>query len=43
LTESLAERGIEWITSLKKNMKTVARDTFDVLMLRKRNIIETIT
>lgn len=42
LTASLAEQGIEWITSLKKNMKAVARDTFDVLMLRKRSIIETI-
>lgn len=42
LTASLAEQGIEWITSLKKNMKTVARDTFDALILRKRSIIETI-
>lgn len=41
-TTSLAEQGIEWITSLKKNMKTVTHDTFDVLMLRKRSIIETI-
>ena len=42
LTESLAEQGVEWITSLKKNMKPGARDTFDTLMLRKRSIIETI-
>ena len=42
LTASLAEQGIEWITSLKKKMKAVARDTFDALMLRKRSIIETI-
>lgn len=42
LTESLAEQGVEWITSQKKNMKPIARDTFDALMLRKRSIIETI-
>lgn len=38
----MAEQGVEWITSLKKNMKAVARDTFDALMLRKRSLIETI-
>lgn len=42
LTEQMAEQGIEWITSLRKNMKKVARATFDKLMLRKRFIIETI-
>ena len=42
LTESLAEQGIEWITTRKKNMTVVVRDTFDALMLRKRSIIETI-
>lgn len=42
LTESLAEQGVEWITSLKKNMKPGERDMFDTLMLRKRSIIETI-
>ncbi len=42
LAASLAEQGVELITSLKKNMKAVARDTFDRLMLRKRSIIETL-
>ena len=42
LAASLAEQGVELVTSLKKNMKAVARDTFDRLMLRKRSIIETI-
>jgi transposase len=42
LTASLAEQGIEWITSLKKNMKAAVREAFDALMLRKRSIIEAI-
>lgn len=42
LAATLAEQGVEWITSLKKNMKKVVRDAFDALMLRKRSIIETI-
>lgn len=42
LAATLAGQGVEWITSLKKNMKKVVRDAFDALMLRKRSIIETI-
>ena len=42
LAQQLAQQGIEWITSLRKNMKQVVRSTFDQLLLRKRFIIETI-
>lgn len=42
LAEHLAEQGIEWITTLRNNMKQVARSTFDQLLLRQRFIIETI-
>lgn len=42
LAQRLAQQGIQWITSLRNNMKQVARSTFDQLLLRKRFIIETI-
>ena len=42
LAQQLAQQGIEWMTSLRKNMKQVVRSTFDQLLLRKRFIIETI-
>lgn len=42
LQGSLAEQGVELITTLKKNMKKVTRTAFGQLPLRKRSIIETI-
>ena len=42
LEHSLAQQGIEWITSLKRNMKAVTRDALDSLLLRKRSLIETL-
>jgi hypothetical protein len=42
LTQLLANHAIQLITTLKKNMKAQAIDTFDLLLLRKRSIIETI-
>lgn len=41
LQGSLAEQGVELVTTLKKNMKKVTRNAFDQLLLRKRSIIET--
>ncbi len=43
LFETLYERGLELITSLRKNMKNQLMLLSDKLMLRKRFIIETIT
>ena len=43
LFETLYERGLELITSLRKNMKNQLMLLSDRLMLRKRFIIETIT
>ena len=43
LFETLYERGLELITSLRKNMKNQLMLLSDRLMLRKRVIIETIT
>jgi transposase len=42
LAQHLATQGIEWITTLRNNMRQVARSTFDRLLLRKRFLIETI-
>jgi hypothetical protein len=42
LAQHLATQGIELITTLKNNMRQVARSTFDRLLLRKRFLIETI-
>jgi hypothetical protein len=42
LTELLATRDVELITTLKKNMKPRVIAAFDKLILRKRSIIETI-
>ncbi len=42
LVASLSTQGVELITTLKKNMKKITRNTFDQLLLRKRSIIETI-
>ena len=42
LAQRLAQQGIDWMTSLRKNMKQIVRSTFDLLLLRKRFIIETI-
>jgi hypothetical protein len=39
---SLAGQGVELITTMKKNMQKVTRNSFDQLLLRKRSIIETI-
>ena len=43
LFETLYERGLELITSLRKNMKNQLMLLSDRLLLRKRFIIETIT
>lgn len=43
LFEELYERGLELITSLRKNMKSQLMLLSDRLLLRKRFIIETIT
>ncbi len=42
LFETFFERGLELVTSLRKNMKNQLMLLFDRLMLRKRFIIETI-
>jgi len=42
LTEKLAERGIQLITTLKKNMKPVPRTDFEKAILRRRPLIETV-
>lgn len=42
LTNQLRERGVQLITSIKKNMKPKLMTLFDKIMLRKRSIIETI-
>ncbi len=42
LVEKLYERGLELITSLRKNMKPRFRPLADRILLRKRFIIETI-
>ena len=43
LFETLYERGLELVTSLRKNMKGQLKKLSDRLLLRKRFIIETIT
>ena len=43
LFETLYERGLELVTSLRKNMKGKLKRLSDKLLLRKRFIIETIT
>lgn len=42
LFESLLQRGIEFFTTLKKNMKKKTLDAVDKILLRKRSIIETV-
>ena len=42
LTKLLAEKDLELITTIKKNMKVRVLAAFDKLILRKRSIIETI-
>lgn len=42
LFEKLMNKGLELITSIRKNMKNVCMNLWDKLMLRKRSIIETI-
>ncbi len=42
LEQSLAQQGIEWITSLKRNMKAITREAWDAFLLRKRSLIETL-
>ena len=42
LAQRLAQQGIDWMTSLRKNMKQIVRSTFDQWLLRKRFIIETL-
>ena len=42
MSEKLLERGLELITSLRKNMKTRLMLLADRILLRKRFIIETI-
>lgn len=42
LTKKLKEKGVDLITSIKKNMKNKFMDLKDKILLRKRSIIETI-
>jgi transposase len=42
LTQTLAKRDIELITTLRKNMKPVPRTDFEKALLRRRCLIETV-
>jgi transposase len=42
LREKLLEKGIELVTKVRKNMKTIDRSDFDKLLLRKRSIVESV-
>ena len=42
LQESLWDKGIQLITKLRRNMKKVALEDFDKILLRKRSLIETV-
>jgi len=42
LAQLLASQDIQWITTLKKNMKAQSIHAFDKLLRRKRSIIEAI-
>ena len=42
LTEELADNDINFVTGVRKNMKTKVMKVWDKLMLRKRFIIETV-
>ena len=42
LTETLAEQGLQLITTLKKNMKPIPRTDFEKAILRRRSLIETV-
>ena len=42
LEEALSQQGINFMTTLKKNMKPRVRSQLDQLLLRKRSLIETI-
>jgi transposase len=42
LTETLAEQGLQLITTLKKNMNPVLRTDFEKAILRRRSLIETV-
>jgi len=42
LSKTLAEQGIELVTTLKKNMKPVPRTDFEKAVLRRRSLVETV-
>ena len=42
LFETLYQRGITLVTSIRKNMKTRLIPIMDKLLLRKRSVIETV-
>lgn len=42
LTKELADKGIRLVTSLKKNMKPTPRTDFEIAILRRRSLIETV-
>jgi transposase len=42
LTKALADKGIQLVTTLKKNMKPVSRTNFEKAILRRRSLIETV-
>ncbi|SCY33138.1 Transposase DDE domain-containing protein, partial [Legionella israelensis DSM 19235] len=42
LTEKLAERGLQLLTKVRKNMKQKVLDAFDKVLLRKRAIVESV-
>jgi transposase len=42
LTKALADKGIQLVTTLKKNMKPVPRTDFEKAILRRRSLVETV-
>lgn len=42
LSESLAQQPVELITTLRKNMKPMARSLFDPALLSRRSLVETV-
>ena len=42
LTEFLKERGINFVTKVRRNMKPVARSDFEEAVLRQRSLVETV-
>jgi transposase len=42
LTQVLADKGIQLVTTLKKNMKPVPRTDFERAILRRRSLVETV-